>query len=537
MAKAIAKSAKTKAGKPSKAPAKKAPAKAIKKQDKKSVKKLVVVKPKATIKKVVKPTPKKVVKAAPKKMAKVVAKKPVKKIVGKPVKKVVKPIAKKAVKPIPKKVTKQPVKKAIVKKSPVKVVKKIVKPIVKKVTKSAPKKVSKPVAKKAVVKVLPKKTIVKAAVKTAAKPAKSIVKTTTVKNQTKNKVNKPVKNQKAMKGKETMQSNVKSSIKKTEKQEKEVLSQREVIKKSIETEALPVPKKKAKPATEKKETKKSKTSATTIERPQAKNEMPEVKTLVREGGVDDADDALRISIENKMRALFKLQMIDSQIDKLKIVCGELPLEVQDLEDTMAGLLTRVENFKKDIINFEAEQKVKQQAIKDSQALIKKYEEQKNKVRNNREYDSITKEIEFQTLEIQLCEKKINEIKYMLEVKKEAVATSSEEMADLQTDLDVKLKELKEITSETEKEEKELLKKSEELQKQIEERLLSAYSRIRENAQNGLAVVKVERDACGGCFNKIPPQRQLDIKLHKKIIVCEYCGRIMIDDVIANELLK
>ncbi|MEE4256045.1 MAG: C4-type zinc ribbon domain-containing protein [Bacteroidales bacterium] len=232
-------------------------------------------------------------------------------------------------------------------------------------------------------------------------------------------------------------------------------------------------------------------------------------------------------------ALFTLQQIDSQIDKIRIVRGELPLEVQDLEDEIVGLETRVNNHKTDIEAIEKNIKEKQEDIKNSLALIKKYEDQQMNVRNNREYDSLSKEIEFQTLEIQLAEKRINESKLALETKTEEIKTSEELLSERKKDLEIKNSELADIVTETEKEEKDLVDLSEKQHGVINDRLLTAYHRIRKNARNGLAVVKIERDACGGCFNKIPPQHQLDIRMHKKIIVCEYCGRILVDDVIAE----
>ncbi|RLD82020.1 MAG: hypothetical protein DRJ15_02835 [Bacteroidetes bacterium] len=231
-------------------------------------------------------------------------------------------------------------------------------------------------------------------------------------------------------------------------------------------------------------------------------------------------------------ALYNLQQIDSQIDKIRIVRGELPLEVQDLEDEIVGLETRVNNHKADIEAVEKKIKEKQENIKNSLALIKKYEDQQMNVRNNREYDSLTKEIEFQTLEIQLAEKRINESKLSLETKTTEIGASGESLDERKTDLEIKNSELADIVTETEKEEKDLVTLSVKQHVVIDDRLLTAYHRIRKNARNGLAVVKIERDACGGCFNKIPPQHQLDIRMHKKIIVCEYCGRILVDDEIA-----
>jgi predicted nucleic acid-binding Zn-ribbon protein len=234
------------------------------------------------------------------------------------------------------------------------------------------------------------------------------------------------------------------------------------------------------------------------------------------------------SIEGKLRALYELQIIDSKIDRIRTVRGELPLEVQDLEDSVAGLETRVTNLTQELTELKDQVAEKTQAIKDFQANIKKYEAQQGKVRNNREYDAISKEIEFQNLEIQLAEKRIKEFKANIAAKKEVLENAEAELADRQKDLKIKKKELEEIVAETEKEEQSLLKKSAASEAMIEDRLLNAYKRIRANVMNGLGVVTVERDSCGGCFNKIPPQRQLDIQTHKKVIVCEHCGRILVD---------
>ncbi len=233
-------------------------------------------------------------------------------------------------------------------------------------------------------------------------------------------------------------------------------------------------------------------------------------------------------VEEKLKALYELQIIDSKIDKIKTVRGELPLEVRDLEDLVAGLETRIEKFNTELQSFEDAIVEKRNVIKDAQALIKKYQTQQGKVRNNREYDSITKEIEFQNLEIQLAEKRIKEFKANIVAKKEIAEISEQELVDRKKDLKIKKKELDEIVEETEKEETALNKKSKAAESIIEERLLNAYKRIRSNVMNGLGVVTVERDACGGCFNRIPPQRHLDIKTHKKVIVCEHCGRILVD---------
>lgn len=244
--------------------------------------------------------------------------------------------------------------------------------------------------------------------------------------------------------------------------------------------------------------------------------------------------AKEVTVEDKLRALFDLQQIDSKIDKIRTIRGELPLEVEDLEDEIAGLKTRLDKLKSETKAFEEEISARKQQIKDSQALIKKYEQQQQNVRNNREFDSLSKEIEFQTLEIQLAEKKIKEAQFRIEDKKKASEEISNKVDDRSQDLDHKKGELDAIVSETQKDEDLLRGKSTEYAGYIEERLLSAYNRLRSNAANGLAVVSIERDACGGCFANIPPQRQLDIAQRKKIIVCEYCGRILTDQVLASE---
>jgi len=204
------------------------------------------------------------------------------------------------------------------------------------------------------------------------------------------------------------------------------------------------------------------------------------------------------------------------------------LEVQDLEDEITGLKTRLSNFEDDIKDMETAIHNKKIAIKESETLIAKYTEQQNNVRNNREFDSLSKEIEFQKLEIELSEKRIREFTTELTIKKEAISTSSVALKERMEDLDRKQRELEEITAETQIEEERLKAKSEKIEGNIEPRLLTAFKRIRKNARNGLAVVTVQRDACGGCFNKIPPQRQMDIASRKKVIVCEYCGRILVD---------
>jgi len=241
-----------------------------------------------------------------------------------------------------------------------------------------------------------------------------------------------------------------------------------------------------------------------------------------------------ISVEERLRALYSLQLVDSEIDKIKTLRGELPLEVQDLEDEIAGLETRLSNLREEVVTLEKSVSKKNNEISDSLALIKKYEEQQKNVRNNREFDSLSKEIEFQNLEIELFNKKIKEFNFLIEEKKLVIADSEQTLSERKSDLENKKSELDEIISDTQKEEEGLYNKLSEVQEIIEERLLTAYKRIRSNARNGLAVVPVQRDACGGCFNQIPPQRQLDIKSRKKIIVCEYCGRILVDDEIIKE---
>lgn len=248
-------------------------------------------------------------------------------------------------------------------------------------------------------------------------------------------------------------------------------------------------------------------------------------------------ETAEISVEDKLRALYQLQLVDSEIDKIRTLRGELPLEVQDLEDEIEGLETRIVNYKKEIQEFESSISKKRNEITDSQSLIKKYKEQQNNVRNNREYDSLSKEIEFQTLEIELCEKRIREFSAKMAEKTAQIESSETLLGERKEDLKNKKGELEDIISETKKEEETLLNKSKKFEEIIEDRLIVAYKRIRKNARNGLSVVSVERDACGGCFNQIPPQRQLDIKSRKKIIVCEYCGRILVDKDILTEQLQ
>ncbi len=245
-------------------------------------------------------------------------------------------------------------------------------------------------------------------------------------------------------------------------------------------------------------------------------------------------ESKEISVEEKLKSLFDLQLVNSEIDKIKTLRGELPLEVQDLEDEIVGLNTRVENLKEEIKEVESEISGRKRDIDNANDLIGKYQEQQNDVKNNREYENLSKEIEFHKLDIELHEKKIREAKKYIETKKEELSKTESYIEDRQEDLRLKKQELEEIVGETKQEEERLREKAKQIEENIEERLLSAFKRIRKNARNGLAVVSVERDACGGCFNRIPPQRQLDIRLRKKVIVCEYCGRILIDPEMATD---
>ena len=241
-----------------------------------------------------------------------------------------------------------------------------------------------------------------------------------------------------------------------------------------------------------------------------------------------------VNVEDKLRALFTLQLVDSKIDEIRNVRGELPLEVDDLEDEVAGLSTRLEKLKGDLDSIDDQVKEKKNAIDAHKAAIKKYLEQQKNVRNNREFNSLTKEVEFQELEIQLAEKQIKELKASIDHKKEVVSGTKERLDGKQTHLKHKKAELSDIMAETEKEEKFLSNKSAELRGQIEERLLAAYDRIRNSVRNGLAVVSIERGASAGSFFTIPPQTQMEIAARKKIITDEHSGRILVDGVLADE---
>lgn len=240
-----------------------------------------------------------------------------------------------------------------------------------------------------------------------------------------------------------------------------------------------------------------------------------------------------LTVEEKLKTLYELQSVLSEIDKIKTLRGELPLEVKDLEDEVVRLNTRIENIKTDMAELKKDITKKKGEISEAKLSIDKYKEKQENVRNNREFDFLTKEIEFQTLEIELCEKRISEFTKSQKTKEEELAATMTQLEERKGDLETKKSELDDIIGETKQEEEKLRGKAKSLEVLIEPRLLQAFKRIRKNSKNGLGIVTVERGACGGCFNEIPPQRQLDIRMRKKIIVCEYCGRIMIDPELAN----
>ena len=241
-----------------------------------------------------------------------------------------------------------------------------------------------------------------------------------------------------------------------------------------------------------------------------------------------------LTVEERLKALYELQTILSKIDRIKIIRGELPLEVQDLEDEIAGLETRIQNYKDEVNNLNQGIREQHKAIDEAAALIDKYTQQQDNVRNNREFDFLSKEIEYQHLNIELAEKKINDFTRQIEQKHADVDVAANHLADRQHILEEKKGELNEIVSETKQDEEKLREQAKKLEVKFDdERLLSAFKRIRKNARNGLGIVYIQRNACAGCFNRIPPQRQMEIKMHKKVIVCEYCGRIMIDPELAG----
>lgn len=241
-----------------------------------------------------------------------------------------------------------------------------------------------------------------------------------------------------------------------------------------------------------------------------------------------------LEMEKKLHLLYKLQQTDSKIDSIYLLRGELPLEVRDLEDEVAGLKTKQASIQKEIKEIENFIAAKKNEMEECRLAIKKYEQQRNNVRNNREFESISKEIEFQQLESQLAEKKANEGAKNLVTKKEELELLGVEMRGREADLDAKRKELENIEKETEKEVEKLQEESKGYQDQIDSRMLAAYNKVRTNVRNKMAVVTVVRGACGGCFNKIPPQREIDIDESRKIVVCEYCGRILVSSRFAEE---
>ena len=245
------------------------------------------------------------------------------------------------------------------------------------------------------------------------------------------------------------------------------------------------------------------------------------------------NDPTDLSVEEKLKTLYQLQTTLTGIDEERALRGELPLEVQDLEDEIEGLTTRLENFRVDIDEFQKAISQKKAEIFEAQTRLDRYNSQLNDVKNNREYDTLTKEIEYLTLEVELCNKKIREAQNKVSEKTAEMDATQHNIEERTKDLEVKKNELDEIMAETRAEEERPKARAEEPEVKIEPRLLSSFKRIRRSVRNGLGIVYVQRDACGGCFNKIPPQRQLDIKMHKKVIVCEYCGRILIDPELAG----
>ena len=247
----------------------------------------------------------------------------------------------------------------------------------------------------------------------------------------------------------------------------------------------------------------------------------------------DKNKSESLSVEQRLKNLYQLQTLLSEIDRIKTIRGELPLEVKDLEDDVEGLNTRIAKFENEIKELQHKTNVEKEKINEAYAKIERYKEQLNSVVNNREFELLSKEIEFQTLEIQLFEKHLNEFARVIDAKNNEIAFTKEALVDKEHILEEKRAELDEIVSETRQEEEAIREKAKSLEPKIDARTLTAFKRIRKNARNGLGVVYIQRNACGGCFNRIPPQKQMEIKLHKKIIVCEYCGRIMIDPELAG----
>lgn len=319
-----------------------------------------------------------------------------------------------------------------------------------------------------------------------------------------------VKKQPMKKTAKAKEAEVEKTVKKTEKEEEE-------------------------PTTVKKSTKKKESAVEKEKSVEVKEEQLEEKPVEREKTPEEIREITEeISIAKKLLSLHNLQQIWSKIDKIREIRGELPNEVRDLEDALEGMQTRIAKYTEDIENLKTNIVGEENKMREALALIKRYEEQQNNVRNNREYESLTKEIDYQKLEIQVAEKRRGKYNQDIENKNAEITEIQEKLKELDDVLQHKKSELDDIIADTEKEEVELLEKVEVLRGQIEERLLNAFEKIRKNARNGLAVVQIDRDACGGCFSMIPPQRQLDIRLHKKIIVCEACGRIFIDRQLVEE---
>ena len=296
----------------------------------------------------------------------------------------------------------------------------------------------------------------------------------------------------------------------------------------VENEAPVVNEEAADDKKDKKTTKKMAKVTTEVEVNEEVVIPQEEAPTVKKEAPKPAEDPVEVSVEQKLVALYTLQQVDSKIDEIRAYRGNLPLEIQDMEDEIAGLETRIANFKEESKKHQKDISDYKIKIKETEALIKKYEDQQNNVRNNREYDSLTKEIEYQQLDNQLSEKRIKEITAKDNEVAVKVAEAQMRLTELKSSLKDKKDELHSLVEGTEKEEEQLLQRSAECEKLVEDRLLVAYKRIRKNARNGLAVVGIFDEACGGCFNRIPPQHQLDICTHKKIIVCEYCGRILVD---------
>ena len=323
-----------------------------------------------------------------------------------------------------------------------------------------------------------------------------------------------------------------AEVKEVAEEVQEVKKTKKATKKTEATETQEVAEE-----TEKKTTKKaSKAKKEVTEEPvpapvveeKIEEKAEEVVPEVEEEAPKPAEDPVEVSVEQKLVALYTLQQVDSKIDEIRAYRGNLPLEIQDMEDEIAGLETRITNFKAESKKFQTDITNYRIKIKETDALVKKYEDQQNNVRNNREYDSLMKEIEYQKLDIELSQKRIKEITIKDNDMAEKVTQAQVRLAELKASLKEKKDELHSLVEGTEKEEEQLLKRSADAEKFVEDRLLVAYKRIRKNARNGLAVVGIFDEACGGCFNRIPPQHQLDICTHKKIIVCEYCGRILVD---------